>query len=96
MTQIDTLLAEERRYPPPPEFAAQANVKTDVIPGLHPTVPASEGGDTAKSVTLPAKPDSAKAGAEKAGDMKPAPKLVPAPKATGAAPAATPATKPKG
>jgi acetyl-CoA synthetase len=30
LTQIDTLLAEERRYPPPPEFAAQANVKTDV------------------------------------------------------------------
>jgi len=48
-------------------------------------------------VTLPAKPDSATAGAEKAGAMKPAPKLVvPAPKANGAAPAATPATKPKG
>ncbi len=30
MSQIDTLLAEERRYPPSPEFAAQANVKADV------------------------------------------------------------------
>ena len=30
MSQIDTLLDEERRYPPPPEFAAQANVKADV------------------------------------------------------------------
>ena len=29
MTGIDTLLAEERRYPPPPEFAAQANVGPD-------------------------------------------------------------------
>jgi acetyl-CoA synthetase len=27
---IDTLLAEERRYPPPPGFAAQANVRADV------------------------------------------------------------------
>jgi acetyl-CoA synthetase len=30
MSQIDTLLDEERRYPSPPEFAAQANVKADV------------------------------------------------------------------
>src|SRR5262245_19399151 len=30
MSQIDTLLAEERRYPPPPEFAAQANVGLEV------------------------------------------------------------------
>jgi len=30
VSQIDTLLAEERRYPPPPEFAAQANVKAGV------------------------------------------------------------------
>jgi acetyl-CoA synthetase len=30
LTGIDTLLDEERRYPPPPEFAAQANVKADV------------------------------------------------------------------
>src|ERR687886_2471397 len=27
---IDTLLLEERRYPPPPEFAAQANATQDV------------------------------------------------------------------
>ncbi len=27
---IDTLLAEERRYPPSPEFAAQANAKPDI------------------------------------------------------------------
>ena len=30
MSQIDTLLAEERRYPPPPEFAAQANAQADI------------------------------------------------------------------
>jgi multidrug efflux pump subunit AcrA (membrane-fusion protein) len=89
------LAEQDRVFLSPP--ADKANVKTEIIPGLRPTVPASEGGDTAKSVTLPAKPDSAKAGAEKAGAMKPAPKLVvPAPKANGAAPAATPATKPKG
>ncbi|HJU46484.1 MAG TPA: acetate--CoA ligase [Gaiellaceae bacterium] len=29
-TTIDTLLAEERRYPPPPEFAAQANASAAV------------------------------------------------------------------
>ncbi len=27
---IDTLFLEERRYPPPPEFAAQANAKTEI------------------------------------------------------------------
>ena len=27
---IETLLAEERRYPPPPEFAAQANAQPDI------------------------------------------------------------------
>jgi acetyl-CoA synthetase len=27
---IETLLAEERRYPPPPEFAAQANARPDI------------------------------------------------------------------
>ena len=27
---IDTLLAEERRYPPPPEFAAQANARPEI------------------------------------------------------------------
>src|SRR6184192_2058219 len=27
---IDTLLLEERRYPPPPEFAAEANAKADI------------------------------------------------------------------
>jgi acetyl-CoA synthetase len=27
---IETLLAEERRFPPPPEFAAQANAKPDI------------------------------------------------------------------
>ncbi|OLD97984.1 MAG: acetate--CoA ligase [Actinobacteria bacterium 13_1_20CM_4_69_9] len=27
---IDTLLLEERRYPPPPEFAAEANAKPDI------------------------------------------------------------------
>jgi len=30
LNQIDTLLAEERRYPPPPEFAAQANVGPEI------------------------------------------------------------------
>ncbi len=30
MSQIDTLLAEERRYPPSPEFAAQANAKPEI------------------------------------------------------------------
>jgi acetyl-CoA synthetase len=29
-TTIDTLFLEERRYPPPPEFAAQANAKPDI------------------------------------------------------------------
>ena len=28
---IDTLFLEERRYPPPPEFAAQANAR----PGIY-------------------------------------------------------------
>src|SRR5204862_291542 len=27
---IDTMLLEERRYPPPPEFAAQANAQPDI------------------------------------------------------------------
>jgi hypothetical protein len=27
---IDTLLAEERRYPPSPEFAAQANAAAEI------------------------------------------------------------------
>jgi acetyl-CoA synthetase len=30
LTAIETLLAEERRYPPPPEFAAQANAQADI------------------------------------------------------------------
>jgi len=30
LSQIDTLLGEERRYPPPPEFTAQANVGAEV------------------------------------------------------------------
>jgi acetyl-CoA synthetase len=30
MTTIDTMLLEERRYPPPKEFAAQANAKADI------------------------------------------------------------------
>jgi acetyl-CoA synthetase len=30
LSQIDTLLAEERRYPPPPEFAAQANANAEI------------------------------------------------------------------
>jgi acetyl-CoA synthetase len=30
LSQIDTLLAEERRYPPSPEFAARANAKPDI------------------------------------------------------------------
>jgi hypothetical protein len=89
------LTEEDRVFLSPP--ADKATVKTEIIPGLQPMVPASEGGDTAKSVTLPAKPDSTKTGAEKPGAMKPAPKLVvPASKTNGAAPAATPATKPKG
>ena len=27
---IETLFLEERRYPPPPEFAARANAKPDI------------------------------------------------------------------
>ena len=27
---IDTLFVEERRYPPPPDFAAQANAQADI------------------------------------------------------------------
>jgi len=27
---IETMLLEERRYPPPPDFAAQANAQADV------------------------------------------------------------------
>ncbi len=27
---IETMFLEERRYPPPPEFAAQANAKADI------------------------------------------------------------------
>ena len=27
---IETILLEERRYPPPPEFAAQANAQSDI------------------------------------------------------------------
>src|SRR5262249_62036353 len=30
LSQIDTLLAEERRYPPPPEVVAQANVGPEI------------------------------------------------------------------
>ena len=30
VTAIETMLLEERRYPPPPEFAAQANAKPDI------------------------------------------------------------------
>ena len=30
MTAIETMLLEERRYPPPPEFAAQANAQPDI------------------------------------------------------------------
>src|SRR4051795_10975046 len=30
MTDIDTLFSEERRYPPQPEFAAQANAQADI------------------------------------------------------------------
>jgi acetyl-CoA synthetase len=30
VSQIDTLLAEERRYPPPAEFTAQANAKAEI------------------------------------------------------------------
>ena len=29
-TAIETLFEEERRYPPPPEFVAQANAKPDI------------------------------------------------------------------
>jgi hypothetical protein len=94
------LSEEDRVFLTPP--AEKATVKTEIIPGLQPAVPQSVGGDTAKSVTLPAKADSAKAGAEKPGAekpgaAKPAPKLVvPAPKTNGSAASAAPATKPKG
>jgi len=75
---------------PPPD---KATLKTEIIPGLQPTAPPSTGGDTGKSVTLPAKPDTA----EKSGSVKSAPKTAaPAPKATGAVPAPAPATKSKG
>ncbi|MBD0339158.1 MAG: hypothetical protein ICV67_07730, partial [Thermoleophilia bacterium] len=30
MTTIETMLLEERRYPPPPEFAAQANATAEI------------------------------------------------------------------
>jgi acetyl-CoA synthetase len=30
LSEIETLLAEERRYPPPPEFAAKAKAKADI------------------------------------------------------------------
>jgi RND family efflux transporter MFP subunit len=89
------LSLDDRVFLTPP--ADKATIKTDIIPGLQPTAPPGAGGDTAKSVTLPAKPDSAKPGDAKPGSEKSAPKLVvPAPKVTGSAPAAAPATKPKG
>ena len=28
--QLDTLLQEQRRFPPPPAFAAQANARPDI------------------------------------------------------------------
>jgi RND family efflux transporter MFP subunit len=68
------LTEEDRVFLTPP--ADKATVKTEIIPGLQPTAPPGSGGDTAKSVTLPAKPDSAK------GAVKPAP--------TSAAPATKP------
>lgn len=68
------LTEEDRVFLTPP--ADKATVKTEIIPGLQPTAPPGSGGDTAKSVTLPAKSDSAK------GAGKPAPK--------GAAPATKP------
>jgi hypothetical protein len=40
---------------PPPD---KANVKESLIPGWKPTPPPSGTGDTAKAVTLPAKPDA--------------------------------------
>jgi RND family efflux transporter MFP subunit len=74
------LTEQDRVFLAPP--ADKANLKTEIIPGLQPTAPPGTGGDTAKSVTLPAKPDSAK-GAAKAEAPK---------SATPAAPTA----KPKG
>ncbi len=68
------LTEEDRVFLTPP--ADKATVKTEIIPGLQPTAPPGSGGDTAKSVTLPAKSDSAK------GAVKPAP--------TSAAPATKP------
>ena len=36
--------------------ADKATIKTEIIPGLKPITPPDAGGDTAKGVTLPAKP----------------------------------------
>jgi hypothetical protein len=58
------LTDEDRVFLTPP--ADKATVKTETIPGLQPTAPPSSGGDTAKSVTLPAKSDSAKGAAKTA------------------------------
>jgi hypothetical protein len=81
------LTVEDRVFLSPP--ADKATVKTEIIPGLQPTVPASEGGDTAKSVTLPAKPDTAKGAVKTAAPKSAAPAMrMPAP--------ATTAPKPKG
>ena len=78
------LTQDDRVFLTPP--ADKASIKTEIIPGLQPTAPPGTGGDTAKSVTLPAKPDSAKPSAPKTAAS--------AAKAPGAAPAAS--TKPKG
>jgi RND family efflux transporter MFP subunit len=63
----------------------KANIQTEIIPGLQPVVP-NTGGDTAKGVTLPAKPEGKSA--------TPAGKPASAP--TPATPSGAAAAKPKG
>lgn len=74
------LAKDDRVFLTPP--ADKANIKTETIPGLQPVSPASTSGDTAKGVTLPAKPAAA----------PPKAAGTPAPAAATTAPAA----KPKG
>lgn len=68
------LTVDDRVFLAPP--ADKASVKTETIPGLQPTSPQSSGGDTARSVSLPAgRRDSAGAA------PKAAPKSAPTPSA---------------
>jgi hypothetical protein len=77
------LTKEDRVLLAPP--TDKAEIKTEVIPGLKPTLPSSTGGDTAKAVALPAKPDSKAARPDVKSEAKPAPTQT-----------AAPVSKPKG